>query len=158
MVRLSRTRPALSRFARPARLKGMRRKMTAADAVLVGLIVLHLVISFVHGAAHTGAAVPLSRASTVFVWVVILAGPLAGLLVWRWVDVRAGAWVVAATLGASLAFGLINHFVIAGADHVAHVAEGWRLMFGVTAVLLAVTEALGSTVAIWSAVHPRRSS
>jgi hypothetical protein len=158
MVRVDRTRLGLSRFARTARLKDMRRKTTAADAVLVGLIVLHLVISFVHGAAHTGAAVPLSRAATAFVWLVILAGPLAGLLVWRWVDARAGAWIVAATLGASFAFGLINHFVIAGSDHVAHVAEGWRLMFGVTAVLLAVTEVLGSTVAIWAAVHTRRSS
>jgi hypothetical protein len=132
--------------------------MTVADVVLVALIALHLAISFVHGAAHTGAAVPLSAAATLFVWVVILVGPLAGLLVWRWLDRRAGAWIVAATLGASFGFGLINHFLIAGADHVAHVVEGWRVMFGVTAVLLAVTEAVGSTVAIWSAVHTGRSS
>jgi hypothetical protein len=94
----------------------------------------------------------------VFVWVVILAGPLAGLLVWRWLDACAGAWIVAVALAASFVFGLINHFLIAGADHVAHVAEGWRAMFTVTAVLLAVTEALGSAVAIWSAVHARRAS
>jgi hypothetical protein len=132
--------------------------MMAADGLLVALIALHLAVSFVHGAAHRGAAVPLSPPATVFVWVVILAGPLAGLLVWRWLDARAGAWIVAVTLAGSLAFGLINHFLIAGADHVAHVAAGWRAMFTVTAVLLAVTEALGSTVAIWSAVHIRRAS
>jgi hypothetical protein len=132
--------------------------MTAIDVGMLTVVGLHLVISFVHGAAHTGAAVPLSPAATLFVWIVILVGPLAGLLVWRWLDARAGAWIVAATLAASFAFGLINHFVIAGADHVSHVAEGWRVMFGVTAVLLAVTEALGSTVATWSAVRTGRSS
>jgi hypothetical protein len=136
----------------------MRRKVTAVDGVLIALIALHLAISFVHGAAHDGAAVPLSPAANLFVWVVILAGPLAGLLIWFWLDRRAGAWLVGATLGASFAFGLTNHFLIAGADHVAHVAEAWRPMFTVTAVLLAVTEALGSTVAIWSAVHTGRSS
>jgi hypothetical protein len=136
----------------------MRRTTTTADVVLVALIALHLAISFVHGAAHTGAAVPLSPAGTLFVWVVILVGPLAGLLVWRWLDRRVGAWIVAVTLAASFAFGLINHFMIAGADHVAHVAVEWRLMFGITAVLLAVTEASGSAVAIWSAMRTGRSS
>jgi hypothetical protein len=136
----------------------MRRRPKVTDAVLVGLILLHLAISFVHGAAHAGAAVPLSPAANLFVWLVILAGPLVGLLVWRWLDRRAGTWIVAATLGASFVFGLINHFVIAGADHVAHIAEGWRVMFGVTAVLLAMTEASGAAVAIWSAVRTGRSS
>lgn len=132
--------------------------MTAIDVGMLAVVGLHLVISFVHGAAHTGAAVPLSRGGTLFVWSVILLGPLAGLLVWRWVDQRAGAWIVAVTLAASFAFGLVNHFLIDGADHVAHVAQAWRVMFGVTAVLLAVTEALGSTVAVWSAVRTGRSS
>src|SRR4051794_26322543 len=125
---------------------------------MLGVVALHLVVSFVHGAAHAGAAVPLSAAANLFVWVVILGGPLAGLAVWRWLDRRAGAWTVAATLAASLIFGVIHHFVIAGADHVAHIAEAWRLTFGATAVLLAVTEASGSAAAIWSAVHPGRSS
>jgi hypothetical protein len=136
----------------------MRRTTTVADAALLALTALHLAISFVHGAAHTGAAVALSPAGTLFVWVVILVGPLAGLLVWRWLDRRAGAWIVAVTLGASFAFGLINHFMIAGADHVAHVAADWRVMFGITAVLLALTEASGSALAIWSAVHTGRAS
>lgn len=136
----------------------MRRKTTVGDAVLVALIALHLAVSFAHGAAHSGAGVPLSPAASFFVWVVILAGPLGGLGVWRWHDARVGAWIVAVTLAASFAFGLINHFLIAGADHVAYVAAGWRAMFTVTAVLLALTEALGSTLAIWSAVHARRSS
>ena len=77
--------------------------MTIADVVLVALIALHLAISFVHGAAHTGAAVPLSAAATLFVWVVILVGPavnrewtpaLIGVALWA-------AWIVVAGLGRS---------------------------------------------------------
>ena len=50
----------------------------------------------------------------------------------------AGGWIVAASLGGALVFGLINHFIIAGPDHVAHVAAEWRTLFGVTAALLFV--------------------
>lgn len=126
--------------------------------LVASVVVLHLGICLVHGAAHNGAHVPLSPAANLFVLLVILAGPPVGLIVWRWVDRGAGAWTIAATLGASFAFGFINHFVIPGADHVAHIASSWRMMFGLTAVLLAITEALGSGAAIWSAVHTRRAS
>jgi hypothetical protein len=136
----------------------MRRRTAFLDILLAAVVGLHLVICLVHGAAHTGARVPLSSAANLFVLLVIVAGPPVGLIVWRWLDPRAGTWAIAATLGASLAFGVINHFVIAGADHVAHIAPSWRVMFGVTAVLLVITEAFGSGVAVWSAVQMRRSS
>lgn len=136
----------------------MRRRTAVPDILVAAVVVLHLAICLVHGAAHTGAAVPLSPAANLFVLLVILAGPPAGLIVWRWVDAHTGAWTIAATLGASLAFGVLNHFVIAGTDHVAHIAPSWRVMFGVTAILLVVTEAFGSGVAAWSAVQTRRSS
>ena len=135
----------------------MRRNTRVLDLVVAGVVVLHFAICLVHGAAHTGAAVPLSPAANLFVLLVILAGPLAGLIVWRWIDPRLGAWTIAATLGGSLVFGVINHFVIAGADHVAHIASSWRVMFGATAVLLAITEAFGSGMAIWSAVQTGRA-
>jgi hypothetical protein len=137
---------------------GVRRKTAALDVGLAAVVVLHLAIAVVHGAAHAGAVVPLSALGNAFVLVVIIAGPLAGLLVWALFDARAGAWIIAATLGASFAFGFINHFLIAGADHVAHVAGPWREMFGATAILLAIAEALGSGMAVWSAVRTGRST
>jgi hypothetical protein len=45
-------------------------------------------------------------------------------------------------------FGLVNHFGLPGSDHVAHVDARWRMLFASTAVLLAITEALGSGLAI----------
>ena len=114
---------------------------------IAAIVVLHLIISIFHGSAHDGAHVPLSRAATLFVFVVILAGPLAGAaLMWR--DRVAGSWVVAVTLAASLVFGVVNHFVLPSPDHVAQVARQWQPLFATTAVLLALTEAVGAGLAI----------
>jgi len=114
------------------------------------VVLIHLAISIVHGQAHTGAQVPLPFAGTLFVYIVILAGPLVGLAVYRWRP-RAGASIVAASMAGALVFGLINHFIIDGSDHVAHVAEAWRTQFGVTAALLVISEAAGVLVGLWSA-------
>ena len=63
----------------------------------------------------------------------------------------AGAAIVAATMAGALVFGLINHFIIDGSDHVAHVAREWRTLFGDTAALLVVIEAAGAAIGFWSA-------
>ena len=125
----------------------------------LGTVVLtHLVINIIHGRAHSGAHVPLSFAAALFVYIVILAGPLAGLIASVWRPV-AGAWIVAATMAGALVFGLVNHFIIAGPDHVDHVAAEWRTLFGTTAALLLVSEAVGVGTGIWCAArNVRRAS
>lgn len=122
--------------------------MTKGQA-LAAAVLIHLGISVAHGRAHTGAQVPLPLAGTLFVYIVILAAPLAGLALWRWRP-RAGAWLVAAAMAGALVFGLVNHFIIDGQDHVAHVAAGWRTLFGVTAALLVVSEAAGAVIGVWA--------
>jgi hypothetical protein len=126
-----------------------------ADWALAAIVLVHLAISVLHGRAHSGAQVPLSPPATLFVYIVILAGPLAGLAISRWRP-TAGGWIVAASLGGALVFGLINHFIIAGPDHVGHVAAEWRTLFGVTAALLLVTEASGAAIGVWSAMQRMR--
>jgi hypothetical protein len=111
------------------------------------VVVAHLIISVVHGMAHTEARIPMSTAANIFVIVVILAGPPVGLsLLWRFE--RAGGGLIAATLLASFLFGLVNHFLLVGPDHVAHVAARVRPLFTVTAALLAMTESLGAVFAV----------
>src|SRR6185295_3966811 len=111
--------------ARP-RLLGMRRAITRLDGFLITLVVVHLVVASVHGSAHQGATVSLSTAGNAFVLLVIIIGPLAGLI-WSWpVDHRSGAWIVAATMAGSLVFGVVNHFVLDSADHVSQVDPAWR--------------------------------
>ena len=125
---------------------------------LSAVVLVHLAISIVHGQAHEGAQVPLPFAAALFVYIIILAGPLVGLIASVWRPV-AGAGIVAASMAGALLFGLINHFIIAGPDHVDHVAAEWRTLFGTTAVLLLVSEAVGVATAIWCAARTvRRAS
>lgn len=134
-------------MALPARLLGMARNGRSLRIWLVWVVLVHLGLSLVHGAAHAQANVPLSRAGTLFVFIVILAGPLVGLAL-TWPAERLGSWLVALTMAGSLVFGLVNHFVLDSADHVTHVQPEWRALFATTAVLLALTELLGSGLAI----------
>ena len=133
--------------------------LSRIDWALTGIVLLHLAISIAHGEAHSGAAIPLPLWATLFVYIVILAGPLAGLALAGW-SPAGGAWLVAASLGGALVFGVINHFVIAGPDHDDHVAAAWRPLFRTTALLLIASEAVGVAVGIGSAMRPtaRRAS
>jgi hypothetical protein len=123
--------------------------MTRGQA-LTAVVLVHLAINIAHGSAHTGAQIPLPLAGSLFVYIVILAGPLVGLGLWRW-QPRLGGWIVAACMGGALVFGLINHFINDGPDHVARVAAEWHQLFGVTAALLVVCEAAGAAIGVWSA-------
>jgi hypothetical protein len=115
------------------------------------IVVAHLVVSLIHGAAHSGAQVPLSAAQNVFVYIVILAGPIAALVLMR-ANRRLGATLLALTMGASLVFGIVFHFVLDTPDHVSHVTAGtWRLPFQSTAGLLAILEAAG----VWAGIRTR---
>jgi hypothetical protein len=125
----------------------MKRMTNPAWTWLTAVILGHLIISMAHGAAHAQAQVPLSRAATLFVYIVILAGPLIGLVL-TWPAERIGGWLIALTMVGSLVFGVINHFVLASPDHVAQVAPQWRPLFTTTAILLVVTEVLGAVLAI----------
>lgn len=113
------------------------------------VVLAHLVISIVHGMAHAEAHVPLSPAANVFVFAVIVAGPLIGLGL-TWPARRIGNWLIALTMAAALVFGFVNHFVLESPDHIAHIDSQWRPLFTTTAVLLALTEMVGSGLAIRS--------
>ena len=107
---------------------------------LTAVVFVHLIVSIVHGAAHSEAHVPLSRGANLFVFGVIVAGPLVGLVLAWWAE-RIGSWVIAITMASAVVFGCVNHFAVAGPDHVSQVAEQWRPMFATTAALLAASEA-----------------
>jgi hypothetical protein len=131
--------------------------INAARRILWVLVLGHFAVTLVHGAVHAAAAVPMTLAANVFIVLVIEIGPIAGLLMLRPSPV-VGAWIVAATLGGALIFGIVNHFVIIGADHVTHIAARWRELFATTAVLLVITEIAGTAAAAWYAVTPHRAS
>jgi hypothetical protein len=136
----------------------MKAKRTGWDAALAAVVLAHLGIAIAHGQAHQGAGVALSTAGNVFVLLVIVAGPVVGLVWAALTRSRAAIWMITLTLTGALAFGFINHFVLESNDHVLHVTGPWRTWFGVSAALLAVTEALGAGIGAWYAwAVPRRS-
>jgi hypothetical protein len=113
--------------------------------VLGAVVLLHLLVSLVHGWAHGTAGVGLNAPSMAFVLIVIIAGPLVGLA-WMWKNPVRGARIIGVTMAASLLFGLINHFIIAGPDRVDHVVAHARTMFELTALLLVLTEVAGAVL------------
>jgi hypothetical protein len=138
----------VSRVAVADRLVGMTRNAgRVARRWLTTLVLAHLFVTILHGAAHTEAHVRLSGAANVFVFVVILAGPVLGLGLSFGTE-RIGSWLIATTMAGSFVFGCVNHFVLSSPDQVWHVDAAWRPLFAATAVLLAVTEGLVSLLAI----------
>ena len=124
------------------------------EQALSGVVLTHLAINIVHGRAHAGAQVALPPAGLAFVVIVILAAPLAGLALSFWRP-RPGAWIVAASMGGALVFGLINHFIVAGTDHVANMAGMANAVRRDRRALVA-TEAAGMAINMWCAM-PRVS-
>jgi hypothetical protein len=119
---------------------------------------VHLLISVLHGRAHAEAHVGLSPFGTQFVYLVILAGPLLGLLMALTIARRAGVWLVAISMAGAFVFGIVNHFVLQSPDHVSQVAGSWGVTFAATAVLLAITEAAASLLALQQTLRHRRLS
>jgi len=139
-----------ARTTRHSRVRRRRRRPTGIW--LTTVVLVHLFVVVIHGRAHAGAHVPLSRPASLFVYVVILAGPLAGLALTQ-LNVGLGGRIIAVTMAGALVFGVANHFIAAGPDHVGHVEAQWQLAFGLTAVALALTEATG----IWLGVAMART-
>ena len=123
---------------------------------LAALVVIHFFVAVVHGVAHGTAHVSLSLPALAFVIVVIQLGPLAGLAITR-ARPRRGAAIVAVSMAGAFLFGVVNHFMLPGADHVMSVDAHWRLLFGSTAVLLAITEAGAAIVGTVAALRYERS-
>jgi cytochrome bd-type quinol oxidase subunit 2 len=104
----------------------------------------HAVIVGAHFAAHVGADVWLAWPAALYISAVIIAGPFVGLWLSESGHGVAGASVVATCMAGALAFGVLNHFVWPGIDHVTAIAGGaWQLPFRVTAAALAASEAAG---------------
>jgi hypothetical protein len=117
--------------------------ITAALVVLV-----HTIVMLVHGAAHMQLNIGLSPCASIYVLGIVGIGPITGLFFLRSSRQRTGATILFITMMGALLFGLWNHFIAHGADHVMHLQAGaWRLPFQVTAGLLACSEAAGIIIA-----------
>ena len=122
------------------------------DAIIATLlVVVHHVIAFAHGEAHTQLGVDLAPWQWAYVYGVITIAPVvATILYWtRWQ--REGALLLGISMLGSFLFGVYHHFIAVSPDHVSHLPPGdAQGMFVATAILLAVTEAAGTAFGFWS--------
>jgi hypothetical protein len=134
---------------KPRTEKKMHRPAPAIATAGTIAVLLHALVVIVHGQAHNKLHVDLSAYAGAFVFGVIVLGPLAALAAYWSGRRRTGAAALAATMAASFFFGLWNHFVVEGSDHVAHLPDApWRLVFQISAWLLLGTEAAGTAFGI----------
>jgi tryptophan-rich sensory protein len=118
----------------------------------ISLILIHLVVSFVHGLAHSRLRVGLNAPQQIFVWAVIIALPLiAAYLMWK-NNVRTGAALQTASMAGALLFGVFYHFIAPGTDNVNHQFSAglanWTRLFDLTALGIAGLEAIGTGLGI----------
>jgi hypothetical protein len=123
-------------------------KTTGPTVALVVVVLIHLALNVLHVISHVRAAVALGRLATTYVIIVIGIGPLAGLAYAR-IRRIVGSVIVGASMAGAFVFGLVNHFLMRGADQVSNVPLSWRPLFESTAVLLLVTEFAGVAIATW---------
>jgi hypothetical protein len=119
----------------------MKRPVLVANAT----VLLHFVVSVLHGMAHRKLHVELSAAQKIFVLGVILIWPLlAALLLWLG-QIRLGSLFLALSMSGSFLFGFYWHFAELSPDRIDRQISGtWGMVFVATAVLLAITEVLGT--------------
>jgi hypothetical protein len=116
--------------------------------MLAILVVMNFVIVVIHSAAHFALGIVPGFADSAFIIAVIVVGPLIPL---RFLPSgsRSSVVALAALLLASFVYGVSNHFILAGADHIAiDPSSPWTLVFVATAILLAALEPAGAAIAV----------
>ena len=133
----------------------MRKAIIAATWV----VWLHVLVATFHAVAHIGAHIlPVSFFDYAFIVVVIMIAPVVALFLLNNAPMcsinrhstRLGALLLFLSMLGALFYGLVNHFLLPGADNASHMLPGvWQLPFLVTSYLLLVLETAGSVIGVW---------
>ena len=124
----------------------MKTKIIATLIVLV-----HLLVVLAHGRAHVKLQVAASLWQSAYIALVIVVCPLAAMTVLWTRFQKTGFVLLSVSMAGSLVFGLMNHFILSCPDNALGMHHGyWQSIFGTTAVLLAITEAVGLGWPIWA--------
>lgn len=115
-------------------------------------VLIHLIVSTLHGAAHRTLGIGLSPLQKIFVLLVIGIAPVVSAFLIMRNSTRIGALVLILSMLGSLVFGAWNHYVVDSADNVQQVAmmpdHASGSIFRITAHLLAILEFVGTIIGI----------
>ena len=112
----------------------------------LALILVHLVVSTLHGLAHQAAIVKLTTFGYVYVTIVITFGPLVAAVLLFTRKRKAGGLLLMLSMLGSFIFGVWYHFLSNTSDNVTQVHGPWHSTFLCTAIGLAVIEPAGMVV------------
>ncbi len=131
-------------------------KMERFDRYLIGLVLVHFIVTLVHATAHFALQIVPMGLDLTFILGVILVGPLVALIILRF-NPPLAAGLLAVVMGASFVYGIVSHFLVPGPDNVSFVgSQGWTVLFVGTALLLGVLEVgclLVAVIAFWAAAR-----
>ena len=110
------------------------------------LVLIHFIVSALHGRAHQAAMVTLTTFGKIYVGIVITLMPLvaAALLFTR--KRKIGALLLALSMLGSFMFGVWYHFLSQTSDNVTQVHGPWHSTFLWTAIAIAAIELAGTVI------------
>ncbi len=121
-------------------------------AILVSCLVLvHHAVALVHDSAHNDLAVFLSMFQKFFVYIVITAFPVIGVVL-LWTTYRKiGLYLIILGMGGGFVFGVYHHYMLESPDHISylpkssvHVQEKFIWTAGILAIFESVCAAVAS--------------
>ena len=116
--------------------------------VALAFVLIHVVISTIHGRAHQGAMVTLTTFGYIYVTVVITLAPLVAVALLFTRKKKIGALLFAVSMSGSFLFGFWYHFLSETSDNVVHVSGPWHSVFLWTAIALAIIELAATLVGL----------
>lgn len=123
--------------------------MNRSTKYVTAIVIAHLLVNIAHGLAHQGLRVALAPPDLIFVIMVVLISPLLAMgLLWTAAKLL-GLMLLSLSMFGSFLFGLYQHFLAMGPDHVrSQPPSPWGLAFVLTAYGLLITEVIGTYVGV----------
>ncbi|MCZ6709196.1 MAG: hypothetical protein O7B25_02410 [Gammaproteobacteria bacterium] len=117
------------------------------------LVIIHLIAILWHGDAHTTLAIELPVLKNIFVYGVIVAGPIVGTsLIWTRFSAL-GTCLIAVSMVGALMFGVYHHYVLVSPDNIAHLPNGAvnaQTQFIDSAAVIAIIELISALVGFFA--------
>ncbi len=112
----------------------------------LALVLIHFIVSALHGRAHQAAMVTLTAFGKIYVGVVITLMPLAAAALLFTRKRKIGALLLALSMLGSFVFGVWYHFLSQTSDNVTQVHGPWHSTFLWTAIAIAAIELAGTVI------------